>query len=129
MPSETQVVRTTGRPSRGASPLAEPCLLVIFGASGDLTKRLLMPALYNLACDGLLPDRFAIIGIAMDEMTTDQFRARMTQDIQKFSTRKAFDEKVWGNFVERLHYTPGKFDDPRAYQRLAEVVGGLDAEL
>lgn len=48
--------------------------MVIFGASGDLTKRLLMPALYNLACDGLLPKRFALVGVAMDELTTEQFR-------------------------------------------------------
>jgi glucose-6-phosphate 1-dehydrogenase len=129
MPSETQVVSKTGRPSRGAAPVAEPCLLVIFGASGDLTKRLLMPALYNLACDGLLPDRFAIVGIAMDEMTTDEFRSRMTVDIKKFGTRKTFDEQVWAGFVEKLHYTPGNFGDPQAYKRLADVVDGLDAEL
>ena len=70
--------RSTARPAtrpRAAAPVADPCLLVIFGASGDLTKRLLMPALYNLACDGLLPERFAIVGIAMDEMSTDEFRA------------------------------------------------------
>ena len=61
-----------------AQPPAEPCILVIFGASGDLTKRLLMPALYNLACDGLLPEQFAIVGMAMDELTTESFRERMT---------------------------------------------------
>ena len=68
-----------------------PCLMVIFGASGDLTKRLLMPALYNLACDGLLPDEFAIVGIAMDDLTTESFRERMTRDIRTFNTRKEFD--------------------------------------
>ena len=61
---------------------ANPCILVIFGASGDLTKRLLMPAFYNLACDGLLPDQFAIVGIAATEMTTEGFRDRMSTDIR-----------------------------------------------
>jgi glucose-6-phosphate 1-dehydrogenase len=87
-----------------------------------------MPALYNLACDRLLPDRFAIVGIALDEMSTDQFRARMTADIQKFSTRSTFDANAWEGFVARLHYTPGNFADPAAYQRLADLVARLDAE-
>jgi len=56
---------------------AEPCVLVIFGASGDLTKRLLMPAFYNLVCDGLLSEQFAVVGIAMDEFTTESFRGKM----------------------------------------------------
>jgi glucose-6-phosphate 1-dehydrogenase len=87
-----------------------------------------MPALYNLACDRLLPGRFAIVGIAMDEMTTEQFREKMTADIQKYSTRKNFDAGTWDEFVERLHYTSGNFSDPAAYERLAQIVSGLDAE-
>src|SRR6185312_3179175 len=77
MPSEIEVVLPGGIPIFGTERGADPCILVIFGASGDLTKRLLMPALFNLACDRLLPGRFAIVGIAMDEMTTEQFRAKM----------------------------------------------------
>ncbi|HEX8199555.1 MAG TPA: glucose-6-phosphate dehydrogenase [Isosphaeraceae bacterium] len=128
MASETLVQQTGGGPALRAERAGEPCLLVIFGASGDLTKRLLMPALYNLACDGLLPERFAIVGIALDELSTDAFRQRMTADIQKFSTRKTFDAGVWDRFVRLLHYTPGNFSDPAAYQRLAELVGQLDAQ-
>src|SRR5215510_3759554 len=97
--------------STAASPPADPCVLVIFGASGDLTKRLLMPALYNLSCDGLLPERFAIAGMAMDELTTEQFRERMSADIVKFNTRKTFDASAWSTFRDRLHYLPGRFDD------------------
>ena len=66
--------------------MGEPCLMVLFGASGDLTKRLLIPALYNLACDGLLPKRFALCGVAMDPLTTEQFRETMAGDIRRFST-------------------------------------------
>lgn len=106
----------------------DPCLLVIFGASGDLTKRLLIPALFNLACDELLPPRFAIVGMAMDELSTEQFRDRLTTDIRVFSTRKSVDESAWNSFAERLHYTPGKFDDPTAFAQLLQIVKQLDAE-
>src|SRR5439155_21445861 len=105
--------------SRTSTRSADPCIMVIFGASGDLTKRLLMPAFYNLACDGLWPQNCAIVGTAMDDMTSEQFRDRMSTDIKKFSTRKEFDQKVWDGFVKRLYYTPGKFDDLSAYQKLA----------
>src|SRR5262249_42001825 len=107
---------------------ADPCLLVLFGASGDLTKRLLIPALYNLACDGLLPPRFAVVGIALDELSNEQFRARMTADLKKFSTRPAIDDRAWGELAGRLHYAPGNFADPEAYRRLADMLTRLDAE-
>jgi glucose-6-phosphate 1-dehydrogenase len=126
--SETEVRLPGGIPIYGTDRAADPCILVIFGASGDLTKRLLMPALFNLACDRLLPGRFAIVGIAMDEMTTEQFRKKMTEDVKKFGTRKHFDESTWSEFVERLHYTPGNFSEPAAYERLSEIVSGLEAE-
>jgi glucose-6-phosphate 1-dehydrogenase len=111
-----------------SEPPADPCIMVIFGASGDLTKRLLMPALYNLACDGFLPKSFAIIGMAMDELTTEQFRERLSKEIRTFSTRKTFDQEVWDSFVQKLHYTPGKFDDPAAFKHLGELITKLDAE-
>src|SRR5438132_9789163 len=86
-----------------------------------------MPALYNLTCDGLLPRRFAIVGVALDELSTEAFRSRMTADIKTFSTRPTFDARVWDDFVGRLSYTPGNFSDPATYQRLAELVAQLDA--
>lgn len=125
----TQTVQTTlgEAPRSGARP-ADPCLMVIFGASGDLTKRLLMPALYNLACDRLLPEHFALIGISLTELTTEQFRDGMSKDIKTFTTRKTFDQKVWDQLVNRLHYTPGNFGDAEAYRRLAELIAKLDAQ-
>jgi glucose-6-phosphate 1-dehydrogenase len=102
--------------------------VVIFGASGDLTKRLLMPAVYNLACQGQLPKQFAIAGIALDNLSTDDFRARMTADIHQFSTRQTFEEGPWKDLVSRLYYTPGNFSDPAAYQRLADLVAKVEAE-
>src|SRR5215813_11638983 len=69
------------------APPAGPCCLVIFGASGDLTHRLLVPALYNLAAGGLLPDAFAIIGIARREMSNDAFRSDLAQALRRFAIR------------------------------------------
>jgi len=106
----------------------KPCILVIFGASGDLTKRLLMPALYNLSCDGFLPDQFAIVGIAMDEWTTDSFRERMSKDIRTFHTQKEFDTATWDRLCSRLYYTPGKFGDEAAFGRLHELAARLDSQ-
>src|SRR4051812_10560525 len=111
-----------------AHPPGGPCVVVIFGASGDLTKRLLVPALYNLACEGLLPEQFAVAGMAMDELTTDAFREQMGRDIRSFHTRGQFDDAAWDQLCTRLHYTPGRFDDPGAFARLLELVRRLDAE-
>src|SRR5919202_6772338 len=72
----------------------EPCVLVIFGASGDLTMRKLLPAIYSLAYRRLLPDRFAILGVARTEETTDEFRERMQQAVQRFA-RDPFRQDVW----------------------------------
>ena len=77
--------------SDGANPASQPCVLLIFGASGDLTKRLLVPALYNLACDGLLSENFALLGAAMDPLTTESFRQRMSEDIQTGYDSAALD--------------------------------------
>ncbi len=71
----------------------EPCVMLVFGASGDLTKRLLVPALYNLACDGLLSDNFALVGTALEDLSSEAFRERMTYRIKKFHTRE-FDPVV-----------------------------------
>jgi glucose-6-phosphate 1-dehydrogenase len=128
MASDLLVHRTVCEPARGAAPPAEPCLLVLFGASGDLTRRLLMPALYNLACDGLLSPHFALVGTAWDGLSSDEFRARMTADIKTFGTRGAVDPRVWDDFARRIYYQPGDFADPASYGRLAETVTRLDAE-
>src|SRR6202140_3077846 len=111
MPDSALVLRTTGADAPEASAPSQPCVMLIFGASGDLTKRLLVPALYNLACDGLLSDSFALLGTAMDPLTTDSFRERMSADIKKFHTRQEFDPEVWDKLVARFHYLPGGFGD------------------
>ncbi len=128
MPDNATLHRTTGADAPETSVPAQPCVMLIFGASGDLTKRLLVPALYNLACDGLLPEGFALLGTAMDPLTTDSFRERMSVDIQKFHTRKDFDQKVWDDLVSRFHYIQGGFADVAVFEKLKTQVAELDAK-
>jgi glucose-6-phosphate 1-dehydrogenase len=123
-----QVSRAYGEEPDASNPTSQPCVLLIFGASGDLTKRLLVPALYNLACDGLLSDQFAVLGAAMDPLTTDSFRERMSADIKKFHTRHAFDQAVWDTLVSRFHYLPAGFADANAFEKLKTEVARLGAQ-
>lgn len=91
---------------------AEPCVMVIFGATGDLTKRKLFPALYNLAKDGHLPDNFAIVGVGRQEMLSEEFRDEMTANLKEFAGTKGDAEHIkW--FCERTFYTGGDFDDDK----------------
>ncbi|MBI1917192.1 MAG: glucose-6-phosphate dehydrogenase [Planctomycetes bacterium] len=107
----------------------DPCIMVLFGCGGDLTKRLLMPAIYNLVCDGLLPEQFAIIGADRSDMTTEDFRARLSDEkdgIKKYNTRKDFNPKVWAWITSRLHYVNTAPAD--GYTKVAELVKKLDAQ-
>lgn len=128
MTEQTRITTTMAPAPAPMEQPAPPCAMVIFGASGDLTKRLLMPALYNLACDRLLSTRFCLVGTGLDELTIEQFHEKMSSDIRQFSTRRQFDEAVWRDLVSRLHYTPGRFDDPKLFERLTGLLGRLDAE-
>jgi glucose-6-phosphate 1-dehydrogenase len=128
MIEQAQVSGTYGEDSQTTSVPSQPCVMLIFGASGDLTKRLLVPALYNLACDGLLSENFVLLGCAMDAMTTETFRERMSTDIKKFHTRKDFDPAVWDKLVSRFHYMPGAFKELDTFQKLKAEVANLDAK-
>jgi len=112
--------------SSAARP-ADTCVMVIFGASGDLTKRKLIPALYNLSKDNLLAKEFALVGFARNEMTTDQFREMINKEIGDFATTK-LDPQQWEWLSQRIHYISGDFDDPNAYQKLSELLGSLDKQ-
>jgi glucose-6-phosphate 1-dehydrogenase len=107
---------------------AEPCIVVIFGASGDLTKRKLLPALYRLVQERLLPAEFAIIGLARTEMTSDEFRSRMKEAVQEFSEDKSVDEEVWDSFAQGLHYLTADINNPADYDKLSELLAQVDSE-
>src|SRR5262245_21765651 len=108
--------------------MPEPNSVVIFGASGDLTKRKLVPALYNLELEGLLPNAFAVIGFARRPIPDDAFRAQMLDGINNFSRNRPAKPEVWAEFSQKLHYCAGNFDDPQAYQGLAAALNEQDAQ-
>jgi glucose-6-phosphate 1-dehydrogenase len=104
-----------------SSPHADPCLLVIFGASGDLTRRKLLPALYNLAESKHLPDEFAILGIARPRIDLDAYRAQMRERVRA-AEDEPLDPAKWTRIEERLYYVSGEFDDPALYQQLQRTL-------
>jgi glucose-6-phosphate 1-dehydrogenase len=121
---------TTGR--RAAAP---PCTLVIFGATGDLTKRLVMPAIYNLMRAGLISRNFAIVGLGRSEQTDAEFAAYLGKEVRGFMQGRemggvplAFDEDAWGFLESRISYLAGDLSDPGVYKRLGEHLKKLDAE-
>jgi len=91
---------------------SDPCVMVIFGATGDLTKRKLFPALYNLAKDGFLPEKFAIVGVGRQEMLSEDFRKQIITDLKEF-IGKDCNEDLLKYFEERTYYTGGDFDDDK----------------
>ena len=104
-----------------------PTTLTIFGATGDLSKRKLLPAIYNLAHEGALPERFNLIGSSRSEMTDDEFRAMARESVTEFSRRDA-DEAVLSALIERMRYVPGSFDDDSVYTKLDEYAKEWDEE-
>ncbi len=105
----------------------EPCALVIFGASGDLTKRKLFPALYSLALRRLLPEQFGIVGVARTEESDDDFRERMKEAVQQHS-RDEFREDVWDALAAATSYVATDFDDDDGEDRVVEKLRELDSE-
>jgi glucose-6-phosphate 1-dehydrogenase len=100
---------------------------VIFGASGDLTHRKLIPALYNLMVDGMLPENFAMIGYARKAYTNESYRAEMRKAVEEFSRSKPIDEVVWGSFEKTLHYQQGDYSTPEDYVKLCTRLDAIDA--
>jgi glucose-6-phosphate 1-dehydrogenase len=103
-----------------------PCTLVIFGATGDLTKRKLVPGLYSLAQERLLPKNFAVIGFARRDKTHDVFRQEMRQAVQEFA-RYPLDDTLWETFASRLYYHRSTFDDAMGYTRLQAFLHEVSA--
>jgi glucose-6-phosphate 1-dehydrogenase len=102
-----------------------PTTMVIFGCSGDLAKRKLLPAIYNLAHEGALPERFNLIGVSRGEMSDDEFREGAKESIKEFSRREP-DEKVLDALLKQFRYVMGTFDDETMYGRLREALDEFD---
>jgi glucose-6-phosphate 1-dehydrogenase len=105
----------------------EPCVLVIFGASGDLTSRKLVPALYALAFRGLLPDRFAVVGAARSKESDDEFRDRMKEAVKRHA-RDEFRQDIWDELAAGMRYCELDFADDKGEDRLTRLLHEVDEE-
>src|SRR5579864_3681109 len=104
--------------SQEPPPTGDSCVLIIFGASGDLTKRKLIPGLYNLACEGCMNPQFEVLGIGRTPMSSEEFRKKSGEAAAKSKDAREFSESGWRNFETRLHYMVGDINDPNFYGQL-----------
>src|SRR5262245_22772191 len=112
------------KPTRSLKP-ADPCSLVIFGAAGDLTKRLVVPALYNLARTGLLPENFALIGVDRNDRSVEQWRSQLLDMLKSFVGNPSsefsadrIDNATWNKVASRMAYVQGDFTKGDTYERV-----------
>ncbi len=114
------------RPGLRADSAPEPCAVVIFGASGDLAHRKLVPALYNLAVGAHLPAAFAIAGVSKTPYAHDEFAREMREAVGRFSRTRPVDEEIWQDFAAGMRYVAGSFDDPDTFARLRSQLDEVD---
>jgi glucose-6-phosphate 1-dehydrogenase len=110
-------------------PDTPPAVIVIFGASGDLTQRKLVPALHTLACGGLLSNATRVVGVARSPLSDEAFRDRLYQGVVEYSRASPGICELWPRFADRHSYLAGGYDDPETYHRLEERLAQLDAEV
>ena len=108
--------------------MAEPCVMVICGATGDLTERKLAPALYNCLLGGFLPPEFTVVGFARREFTDQEFRDHLLAGINKYSRNRPAKPAIWESFARGIEYHRGDFDDPAAYVELAKRLDRIDRD-
>ena len=114
------VVEATPFPiAQPSLPKADPCVIVIFGASGDLTKRKLVPALFHMACTDCLSGPFKVLGVGRGQMSDDEFRDRMREGATGSNEIGEFSDATWRAFAARLHYMAGDPSDIETYHRVA----------
>jgi glucose-6-phosphate 1-dehydrogenase len=114
------------RPGLRAESAPEPCAVVVFGASGDLAHRKLLPALYNLAAAAHLPASFGLVGVSKSEYSHGDYQKEMREAVGKFSRTKPIDDEVWTDFAAGLRYCAGSFEDPSTFARLKTQLEELD---
>jgi len=111
----------------GTALAPQPCALVIFGGAGDLARRKLLPALYNLRLDGVVPANCAVVGFARSEHTDESYRSLARESVEKYS-RRTLDEAHWADFERSLFFVRGKFDDAASYTALQERLTAIDQQ-
>ena len=109
--------------------ISDPCNIVFFGASGDLTKRMLLPAMYNLRLGDTLPNNYGIVGFSRTEWSDDEFRDEMKKAIDEFSRSGPAKDPMWSDFAKRLSYVSGDFDDVKCFENLKEHLQNNDKTL
>jgi glucose-6-phosphate 1-dehydrogenase len=107
---------------------AEPCSVILFGASGDLAKRKVIPAMYDLAQHNSLGERYAILGFARTQMTDESFRTTIGEAARTISEVGPIDPAKWNDFSSNLYYSAGEYGDPNSYAKLAKRLAEIDAE-
>ena len=126
--SATIEATTTNQPVEHTPlPKADPCVAVIFGASGDLTKRKLVPALYDLAYFGAIPRNFEVLGVGRDYMSEDDFRASVREGTKNSKDVEKFTDELWNKFASRLSYIAGDLSDPATYREVAARLEKMSA--
>jgi glucose-6-phosphate 1-dehydrogenase len=125
--AETQVLQNVLRDDQRLPRVPEPGVMVIFGASGDLTARKLVPALYDLAAARRLPMEFAVVGISRTEMSHEEFRKRLRDALDKHRSGQVSDD-VWESFCKGVFYLPGDSKKPETYEELQGFLKELDKE-
>ncbi len=137
MSTENKPVESSAAPSGWRNPLRDkrdkrmpripgPCGVVIFGVTGDLATKKLMPAIYDLANRGLLPANFALVGFARRDWADEDF-GKLVCDAVRTHARTPYRQEVWDRLAEGIRFVQGTFDDEKAFQRLAETLEKLDA--
>jgi glucose-6-phosphate 1-dehydrogenase len=121
------MVGDTGRSGSLYGGVAEPCTVVLFGASGDLAKRKVIPAMYDLAIHNALGTRYAILGFARTAMTEDVFRSNLRDAAKSISEVGPIDPKRWDEFASNLYYSPGDYANQAAYSQLARRLAELES--
>ncbi|CAN5610135.1 glucose-6-phosphate dehydrogenase [soil metagenome] len=109
-------------------PTAEPCVIVIFGATGDLTRRKLLPALYRLAQQHLIPAEFAVLGVARQQMSDHEYRAKMREALTEFGDEDTVDEAAWTSFAGGIFYIAGEFTDTEPYTSVRSRLKEIDEQ-
>jgi glucose-6-phosphate 1-dehydrogenase len=109
-------------------PVPDPCVVVIFGATGDLTRRKLIPALYHLAADGNLPPSLAVVCFARREKTSESFREELGEAARRYSRRPVNDE-LWSRFAANIFYHRSSFDQTEGYASLGRELDAIDERL
>jgi len=127
VPSVIAAEKVPGKPILRA-PKAEPCVMVIFGVTGDLCKRKLVPALYNLVADDALPENMAVIGLSRAGLTSDQLRERFRESTAELGRRKSLDDAAWNKFASKFDFVHGNLDEAKAYTDLKAKLEQVDRE-